>query len=589
MIGQVEVVMFNSKARMFSLILLGSAAAVTLAGCESSGGVRLASVGGQGGVDGAGSTGDGSGSGTDTGSDGSGSGTGTGSSGSGSGSGGTGSGGTGGTGNGSQSGSGLLSTIAVPGVVGSNGVADTGLLANTGNPSNPGVVGAVLVTAGNAALGANAQTPALVQLVDNAVPGSVPIAGTVSQVLGATGQALVDTGQGKTYLVDGLTAAVGEAVSLNVLNKNVLPGSGTQLIGASVLSTTQNTGTLATVGVDAAGKLVNAAVTPLGAGNATAVNAVVPGTTAGLRNGAGQQSGHAVNTAARRERAPRRSSGPACSPRRDHGSLATSAVQRGNAATVSAAHSRDGRSATSTATQRLGGEHRLDRAFGWRRTATAPCSMAVHAAQRAQAYCRTQRPDNDDRQCDDTADRRCPTTRRRPWYGSDRHRSVRCAAATKRLGAGSPSGSPFFASTGDRMKRMTPCWPRPGCCSSVATIVRARRSPLILDRNRADRDPAGHPHHDDQAEASRRSAASADRRRRLGRANAASSSSSIRFVGTERARIGGAGGQPYIGKPATRANLQNIAAAISGGYARMPMSRCSLGADSRPGHLPTAW
>ena len=298
--------MLHNSSRLLVALLLGSAGTLSLSGCESSGGLRLGAVGSQSPDNGSGAAGDGSGTtGGGSGSDGSGSGgsatagvSGSGSAGSGgTGSAGTGSGGSGdGSGGGSQSGSGLLSKSAVPGIAGPGGAAGTGLLANSGNPSNPGVVGAVLVAAGNAALSANGQTPVLVRAVDRAVPGSVPLAGTVSKVLGSTGQALVETGQGKTYLVDGLTASVGQAVSLNVLDKAVLPPGTAPLVGTSVLSTTQNAGTLATVGVDAAGRLATATTTPLGGNNGTAVSAVVPGTT-GLAGTVGSVVDTAAGTA----------------------------------------------------------------------------------------------------------------------------------------------------------------------------------------------------------------------------------------------------------------------------------------------------
>ena len=289
-------------------VMLASVGIMSLSACDSSGGMRVAGVGqmpptpddGAAGGDGSGGSGNGgSGSGSGSGSGGSTSAGGSGAGGSGGSSGGGGGTGGGGTGTGTGTGgmtSGLLANLPIGGVVGPDGLADTGLLANTGNPSNTGAIGTVLVTAGNAVLGVNGQTPTLVQAVDTAVPGSVPIAGTVSRLIGSTGQALVDTGSGKTYLVDGLTAAVGEAVSLNVLNKDVLPGSGTQLVGASVLSTTQNSGSLATVGVDSAGNIVKAVATPLGTDNATLVSAVVPGSTGGLTGATGQLVGATAGT-----------------------------------------------------------------------------------------------------------------------------------------------------------------------------------------------------------------------------------------------------------------------------------------------------
>lgn len=295
--------MLKRPAKTLSSILLLSTVGMTLAACDSNGSTRLAGIGNLpptpvDGSDGSGSGGNGSGAdgaGSAGGGAGAGSGAGGGASGSGSVAGGTGAGaGAGGTAGGTTgSTTGALAKLPVPGMVGPGGVAESGLLANTGRSSNPGALGPVLVAAGNAVLGAQGQTPALVSAVDRAVPGSVPIAGTVSQVIGSTGQALVDTGQGRTYLVDGLTAAVGQAVSLNVIDRNVLPGGGTPLVGASVLSATQGSGSLATVGVDAAGNLVKAVATPLGTDGAM-ISAVAPGTTGGLRAAPGQVAGATV-------------------------------------------------------------------------------------------------------------------------------------------------------------------------------------------------------------------------------------------------------------------------------------------------------
>jgi len=297
--------MLREQSKTIGAVLLASVAMMGLAGCNSSGGMRLAGVGetpttpADGGSDGGGD-GAGSGSGGSSGGGGTGGGTGSGTGGTGSGTGGTGGstgGSTGGTGGGSSSG--LLATAPVPGLVGPGGVVETGLLANTGNPSNSGPLGPVLVAAGNAVLTVEGKTPTLVQAVDRAVPGSVPIAGTVAQVLGSTGQALVDTGKGKTYLVDGLTAAVGQAVSLNVLDKAVLPGgNGTPLVGTSILSSTQNSGSLATVGLDAAGNAVRAVVTPLGTDSAAVVSAVLPSGSGGATNPMGAATGRLVGVSA---------------------------------------------------------------------------------------------------------------------------------------------------------------------------------------------------------------------------------------------------------------------------------------------------
>jgi hypothetical protein len=108
----------------------------------------------------------------------------------------------------------------------------------------------VLVSTGNAVQSTGGVTTTLADVVDAAVPGSIPITGTVTQVVQATGQALIDAGNGQSYLVDGLTAAPGELVNITVGNAHVIGAESgqTPLIGTSVLSGTQQTGELLTVG-----------------------------------------------------------------------------------------------------------------------------------------------------------------------------------------------------------------------------------------------------------------------------------------------------------------------------------------------------
>jgi len=239
--------------------LLGSSLVLLLPGCESSGGLRVASVGNPP------ASGGGDGSGTDQGGTGGDKGTG-----------GGGNGDTGGTGGGTGGAGALLSGLPVGGVVGPDGVGGTGLLANTGDPSNPNVAAPVLTTAGNAVLGVAGTTGKL-------VPDSTPIVGTVEKVLADTGQALVRAGDGSGYLVDGLTAAPGSAVTIAAGNATLVgtPGSN-PLIGVSALSNTQTQGSLLTAGVSAAGNLVTAAG-PEGTGGTlgNTVSALVPSNATG--------------------------------------------------------------------------------------------------------------------------------------------------------------------------------------------------------------------------------------------------------------------------------------------------------------------
>ncbi len=162
---------------------------------------------------------------------------------------------------GSGVGLGPAGNLAVGGLVGPNGVAGTGLLANTGDPNSriPAVSG-VLVAAGGALEGVAGHGTILADRVDSALPGSIPIAGRVVEVVANTGHALVRTGNGQEYLVDGLTAAPGALVNVSVGNARVIGAQGqSPLIGASALSPTQTPGQTLTVGVGSGGQVLTVA------------------------------------------------------------------------------------------------------------------------------------------------------------------------------------------------------------------------------------------------------------------------------------------------------------------------------------------
>jgi hypothetical protein len=186
-------------------------------------------------------------------------------------------------------------TLAVGGLVGPNGVAGTGLLANTGDPnSRLPVVSGVLVATGGAVQTVAGQGTILANIVDAHTPGAIPLAGTVVGVVNATGQALVQAGNGQQYLVDGLTAAPGQAVNLTIGNAQVL-GSSSQpaLVGASVLSPTQSVGSALTVGAGTAGQLLTLNNSATGGSGSPATNPVqgVVETAAGLLSGTTGQTG----------------------------------------------------------------------------------------------------------------------------------------------------------------------------------------------------------------------------------------------------------------------------------------------------------
>ncbi len=124
---------------------------------------------------------------------------------------------------GSGVGLGSAGALAVGGLVGPGGVAGTGLLANTGDPnSGVPVVSGVIVTAGGAIQSLADQGTILAEIVDAHSPGAISLTGRVIGVVEATGDALVRTGNGEEYLVDGLTAAPGQLVTVTIGNARVL-------------------------------------------------------------------------------------------------------------------------------------------------------------------------------------------------------------------------------------------------------------------------------------------------------------------------------------------------------------------------------
>lgn len=251
-----------------------------LGGCESNGSTRFASVGQQGPAGARGPAG----SAGATGPQGS-----------------VGAQGPAGTAGSSGLGFGQAGALAVGGLVGPQGVAGTGLLANTGDPNKriPAVSG-VLVASGGAVQDLAGKGTILAERVDSALPGSIPLVGRVVKVVGDTGRALVRTGKGEDYLVDGLTAAPGALVNVSVGNARVIGAEGqSPLVGASVLSPAQTVGEALTAGVGSAGQLLTVAG-PAGATRGDAANVVgqvIPvaaGTLPGVQPGPGANPGNPV-------------------------------------------------------------------------------------------------------------------------------------------------------------------------------------------------------------------------------------------------------------------------------------------------------
>ena len=145
--------------------------------------------------------------------------------------------------------------------------------------------------------------------VDSRLPGDTELVGTVVGVVKKTGAALVQTGQGNQYLVDGLTAAPGELITATI-GKATAIGSpdASPLLGASILSPGQEAGSLLTVGVGSNGKLVTlqpgsgtgllGGLGSSGTGATGAVGGVVSGVTgtlAGVTGGDGGGNGGLVS------------------------------------------------------------------------------------------------------------------------------------------------------------------------------------------------------------------------------------------------------------------------------------------------------
>ena len=196
--------------------------------------------------------------------------------------------------------------LAVGGLVGPGGLAGTGLLANTGDPANVNpVIGGVLVKSGNLVNVVADRGLLLANAVDSKLPGNQNLVGTVVGVVKNTGEALVQTGNGQQYLVDGLTAAPGQLITATI-GKATAIGSpdAAPLIGASILSPGQQAGSLLTVGVGSGGQLVT--VQPGAGGNLLGVvptpgaggspGAVVGETVAAVTGALAQVTGGATGT-----------------------------------------------------------------------------------------------------------------------------------------------------------------------------------------------------------------------------------------------------------------------------------------------------
>lgn len=99
------------------------------------------------------------------------------------------------------------------------------------------------------------------------------------------------------------------------------------------------------------------------------------------------------------------------------------------------------------------------------------------------------------------------------------------------------------------------------------------QSPLILDRNRADRVQPVTP---SVADPAREAPAAATPVIEGGAEQGGTTIRAIQFVGTKAPAEAARAAEAFVGKPATRATLQAVAAAISGGYAKADVALYSV-------------
>jgi hypothetical protein len=208
-------------------LVAASSAALVLAACESSGNYRVGWVGDTPPPDGTASS---SSSGGDDG-----------------GSGGTASSGGGSSGGGSSSG-------------GSSGGASSGGTASSGGPGGQtGLIGNLIVTAGNTVIGTAGASDRLI--TNGVIPKTGVLTGKVTAVLAKTGQTLVNIGENGTgggLILDGAGGKLGALVGIDLGKGKVIaaPEGSKSLIGLNVLAQNPSTGKLATVSAASGGKLL---------------------------------------------------------------------------------------------------------------------------------------------------------------------------------------------------------------------------------------------------------------------------------------------------------------------------------------------
>ncbi len=199
---------------------------------------------------------------------------------------------------GSPGGAGVPGAGGVPGLNGtpalaSGGLVGPGLLANSGDPANRNpVVSGVLIAAGNTASGLATQGTPLAERIDGALPGNLTITGRVIQTANNAGQALVRAGDGRDYLVDGLTAAPGQLVTLDLQGTRTVGNNGDRpLVAASLFTPNTQQGALLSVGANSGGQPLTLGTPVTGAQNGTNVVTGVVGAVTGGAQGANPVTG----------------------------------------------------------------------------------------------------------------------------------------------------------------------------------------------------------------------------------------------------------------------------------------------------------
>lgn len=153
--------------------------------------------------------------------------------------------------------------IASGGLIGPSGLGGTGLLANLGDPSGSIPV----VSDASASIGggvASVGTGLDAALTEANLPSELAsVTGAVTQTVTNVGGALDAFGTDGAPLVDGLSSSVSPLLTAS-LGEGTLAGDadGSSLLGLSVLSSDQQAGSLAEVGVASGGTLLNADLSP---------------------------------------------------------------------------------------------------------------------------------------------------------------------------------------------------------------------------------------------------------------------------------------------------------------------------------------